>query len=568
MRHFALILLLCAAAEAARGAAASPADEPGGLHGRVTRLLEQLNSDRFEVRRKAADEIDGLVARPELGHKLAGEFQRALVRTDISFEVRRQVERWSRRLPLPPLEPVADVSPQELDDLVRRLDDDSYAVRLGAVRRVEWLLGNPKLICPIMLRLKQRFSGESLDGEARRRLEALWQRARAAWLNNDTADQGLPAVSDRQIGRWLDDLVRPGTGGAADAAECELLDLLARDDYLPRLKRAIEARLAQKPSAAADAKLRCLLDWTKPELVVEYWAGRQERFEQHLLVGVPTRSEGAARPTCFDRVDGQWAHCKSGNSLVPGNYRVGEAFPHPQQPGAFFHLASLPTPRRRMAYLCSANAGQQKRLAAISRRTLDQVLADKRSLSEPELLMFEQLDAAEVSRFAGRYFLVVDDRETARSGMQRLGGRPSRFGMICTRLAIDGGRDAMPGLAEAIEKNRFRPPTLLAPYRLELLAALSIATRDPWPGVDDWLADRLDESKLLVEGHASGAELGATAAAVLLKRHGQDAAGYGLLAIEERLLERLHVHGYRFGNEQARAKVQQWWHEQKGRKKQ
>ncbi len=565
-------------------------DDNGQLHTEVTRLLAELNSDRFEVRNKAADEIEKLVAKPQLGRELAAEFQRTLLQTDISFEVRRQVERWSRQLPAPPPEPVPDVSAKELDGLMRRLDDDSYSVRLGAARRLEWLLGNSKLICPIMLRLKRRLSDESLDVGAKQRLEALWQQARAAWLMSDDAGRDLPAVSSRQIDRWLDELVRPGAGGAVKAAKCELLDLLARDDYVPRLKQALEARLSQKPNAEAAAKLRSLLDWTKPELVAEYWMGRHERFEQHLLVGVPTQSAGAARATCFDRVDDHWAHCKSGNALGPGNYPVGEAFPHPRQENAFFHLVNLPTPRRRMAYVSCGNADEQKRLAAISRRTLDHVLADKRSLSEPELLMLAQLDPTEVSRFAGRYFLLVDDGQTPRSGVRRIGGRPSRFGMICAQLALDGSKDAMPGLAEAIAKNRFLPPTLLAPYRLEWLAVLSIAARDPWPGVDRWLADRIGQSGSLVEGPSSkaevdaagshflgqtklmrglpsAAEVGATAAALLLKRHGQQPAKFGLLQAPEPLMRTLHVDGYRFGSADASAKVQQWWRQEKSRKK-
>ena len=92
---------------------------------------------------------------------------------------------------------MAEVSPKELDHLLRQLDDDSYAVRLGAERRLDWLLGNPKLICPIMLRLKQRLADDSLDGEAKRRIEAVWQRARGAWLMSDTAGRELPAVSNR-----------------------------------------------------------------------------------------------------------------------------------------------------------------------------------------------------------------------------------------------------------------------------------------------------------------------------------------------------------------------------------
>jgi hypothetical protein len=562
---FILSLALVAAANLADGA--SPADDRERLHGEVTRLLADLNSDRFEVRRKAADELEKMAAKPELKRELAAEFQRALVQTEISFEVRRQVERWSRRLPPPPAEPAPDVSPKELDALVRRLDNDSYGVRVGAARRIDWLLGNPKLICPIMLGLKRRLSDESLDSDAKRRLEAIWQRARGAWLASDDAGRDLPAVSERQIGRWLDELVGPGTGGVRDAAECELLDLLARDDYVPRLKRALESRLSQKPGGEAAAKLRSLLDWTKPEVVAEYWVGRREVREQHLLVGVPTLSEGAARPTCFDRVDNNWAHCASGNALVPGDYRVGEAFPHPRLDNAFFHLVSLPTPRRRMAYAACGNAEEQKRLAAISRRTLDRVLADKRSLSEPELLMLEQLDPAEVSRFAGRYFLLVDDSGMSQTGVRRLGGRPSRFRMICVRLATDGSREAMPGLAEAIAKDRFVPPTLLAPYRLEWLAALSIAARDPWPGVDAWLADHITRSDPLIEGHVSGPEVGATAAAALLKRHGQEPAAYGLLSADEPLMEHLHVSGYRSGSKDAGAKIQQWWRQEKRRKR-
>jgi hypothetical protein len=566
MGGFALILslFLAAAPQAADGSPVAAGKD--ALRAEVTRLIGELDSDRFEVRRKAAEQIEKLAAKAELGRDLAAEFQRVLVQSDISFEVRRQVDRWSRRLPSPPAEPAADVSTKELDQLLRQLDDDSYAVRLGAARRVDWLLGNPKLVCPIMLRLKRRLSDNSLDGEAKRRIGAVWQRARAAWLMSDTAGGELPAVSDAQIARWLDDLVRPSANGAHDAAECELLDLLACDDYVPKLKQAIEGRLAEKPADDAAVKLRSLFDWTKPEVVAEYWQGRRLLGEQHLLVGVPMHVPNAERPTCFDRANDRVAHCASGNSLAPANYPVGEAFPHPRQENAFFHLVNLPTPRRRMAYLSYGNADAQKRLAAISRRTLDHVLADNRPMSESELLMLEQLDPTEVSRFAGRYLLAVDDSRMSQTGLTRMGGRPSRFGMICVRLAAEGGRDAMPGLAEAIAKNRFLPPTLLAPYRLEWLAALSIAARDPWPGIDGWLAERVDQSELLVEGQPSAAALGATAAAVLLKRHGQEPAAFGLQPAPESLINLLQVNGYRFSSKDGGAKVRQWWLHERSRK--
>jgi hypothetical protein len=562
MTHIALILHLVLSA-APSEAVASPSPDKERFHAEVARLIDELNSDRFEVRRKATDQFEKMVAKAELKRGLAAEFQRVLVRPDVSFEVRRQLERWSRQLPRPPAEPAPEVLPAELDKLLLQLDDDSYGVRLGAMRRLQWLLGNTKLICPIMLRLKQRLSDASLDIEGKRRVETLWQLARGAWLASDIASAELPKVSDERMDQWLDDLVRPGTSpanrAARDAASCELLDLLARDDYLPRLTKELRARLDKKPSAEAKASLQALLDWTKPELVAEYWQGRHPTSEQHLLVGVPTTATGGARPTCFDKVDERTAHCSSGNSLSPGNYPVGKAFPHPRQPGAFFHIVSLPTPRRRMAYVSCINADEFKRLAELSRRTLDGLLAEKRPLTEPQLVMLAQLDPGEVSRFACKYLATVDDAKLSQSGTRHIGGRPSRFGMVCARLAAEGTKDAMPGLTDAIAKNRILPPTLLAPYRLDLLAAISIAARDPWAGADAWLAERLGDTKSLMEGRPSGPEIGATAAAVLLSRHEQKPANFGLQPSPDSLLRELHVEGYRFDNNESRKKLQEWW---------
>ena len=571
-----LVIFCCVTFVAARVLAVEPSTANRDvLHGEVTRLLDELDSDRFEVRRKAAERLEELVDKPELGRFLAAEFHRVLRRPDASFEVRWHLTRWSRRLPQPPPEPVGDVSPQELDRLVRQLDDDSYAVRLGAAEQIDWLLNNPQLVCPMLIRLKRRLADPSLAAETRKQLEAAWQRARGAWLLTDPASWRLPAVSDQQIGQWLDDLARPAppgetanTGQAWSTANRELLDLLARDEYVTRLAAAIQARLDRNPDAATAARLKELLDWTKPAMVAEFWRGRHQVSEQHLLVGVPTLSPGGLRPTHFDRCDDRLANYVAGNSLTPGSdYPVGVAFPHPQREDGFFDLVNLPTPRRRMAYAYYVRTDESKRLALLSRRTLDQVLAEKRLMTEPELLILGQLDPAEVSRFAGKYFLLVDDGQLAASGRQRLGGRPSRFGMICVQLALDGVNGALPGLTDAIAKDVFWPPTARAPYWLQWVAALSIAARDPWPEVDSWLAGRVSESETLIEGGQSAPELGATAAALLLGRHGRTAAQFGLQSAADPLLAKLHVEGYRFGSDETRQKVRQWWDAEKDKKK-
>ncbi|MCE5267414.1 MAG: hypothetical protein LLG00_05965 [Planctomycetaceae bacterium] len=604
IRCLAFSTLLLVPAVAAVAARPAPPTETEQLRAEVSRLLVDLNNDRFEVRSRAARRLDDLIGRPKLGPLLATEFERRLVRTDLSFEVRRRLMRWLPRLPAPDLPP-GDASPKELDELVRQTDDDSCAVRLGAAERLGWLLGNPKLVCPVMTRLKRRLADSELSPEAHRQLVLVWQRARGAWLASDPAGWDLPAVSQRQMDQWLDDLVLPISSRdngvsrrRSDAAQRELLDLLARDQYVPLLSKAIQARLNAAPTPNAVARLNELLEWTKPELIAEYWSsldrfgqlvGMHQEGEQHLIVGVPTLSPGALKPTHFDRADDRIAHYVTGNSLTPGDYPVGEAFPHPQTEQGFFHLVNLPTPRRRMAYLYPTRGADAKRLAELSRRTLDHVLADKRPLSEPELAMLDKLDPAEVSRFAGRYFLLVDDVPLTALGPLRAGGRPSRFGMICADLAKDGTKDAIPGLLDAIANDRFLPPTSRGPYRLHWAAALSIAARDSWPTTDAWLADQVGRKELLAESLPSAAllrehgweddagrqlvtparvspiEVAATAAALLLTRHGRSPSDFDLQLVPDELMGQLHVDGYRFADEKAREKVRQWWGGQKAK---
>jgi len=545
-------------------------DRPEVIRRQVAGLLKELDSNQFETRTRAAARIEQLVARPELGELLATEFQQALLRPEVSFEVRSNLRRWQGRLPKVALRPPETITPAELDRLIGQLDADAYGTRLGATQRLLWLVENPKLVQPVMNRLKQRLADTNLPYDAWQRIEAARQLVRGAWLQSDQDAGQLPPVSDRQIGQWIDALARPAPADeeskqrlARQIAEQELLDVLARDDHVPRVVRALRARLAGPVDPQAAAKLAELLDLTRPALVAEYWTGRQQAGEQHLLVGVASQAPVAVRPSHFDRIDDQVAHCISGQSLEPGDYPVHVAFPHPQTASAFFHLINLPTPRRRMAYAYYVKTDEAARLAAISRRTLDRVLAEKRLLGERELAMLAQLSPAEVSRFAGRYFLLVDDAPLDAAGRERIGSRPSHHGMICGQLAAEGTKDAVPGLLQAMGKGRFLPPTSQSPYRLEYLAALSIAIRDPWPEVDAWLAGQVRQTEPLLE-YRSGdrPELGATAAALLLKRHQQTLQSFDLQPAGDPLLMQLGIDGYRFGSAQGRGKVQEWWEQE------
>ncbi len=438
-------------------------------------LLSNLDSDRYEVRQQASARLEELVGRPELGEFLSAEFQSVLARLDTSFEVRWHLKRLAARLPEAAPQPVAELSDEQIAELVGKLGDDSYTVRLGVTR--------------------------------------------------------------------------------------QLKGLLFRDQYVSRVKAALQAELERCEEAETILRIKKLLVPFRPAMVAEYWEGRRNRGRQHLIVGVPSQASYAPRPSHFDRIDDKVAHCVSGVNLSAGEYPVGVAFPHPKQPGAFFHLVNLPTPQRRSDYKRHVETDEAKRLAAISRRTLDRMLSERRELSEAELLMLAQLDPKEVSLFAGQYFPLVEDKPLPETDLVAGMGRPSRFGMICRQLAMDGTKDAAPGLLKAIQQGSFLPPTSNAPYHLHWIAALSIANRDPWPGADRWLGGLISRDDPLVEGYENGPQLGATAAGMLLRRHQGSAKELGLQSVIAAQLSRWPINPYRFPSTEVRDKVQKWWAE-------
>lgn len=538
----------------------------------IAKLLGDLDSDHFVVRREAAAHLRRMARRPEMRRMLAEEFERVLLSSETSLEVRSQLERLRVDADLPRAvpEPSAKTSAEEVQRLVGQLDDASYARRLGAARRLEWLLRDPEAVVLIVAALRERLSSAELSADARHWLEPIWGRARGLWLATDPATWRLPPVGDEQIARWIDDLARPVPQGARpeawpvhrDAAR-ELRDLLARDEYVSRVRKAIEARLAAGNVAPPGAaRFQELIELCRPAMVAEFWQGGHHRGIQHLLIGVPSQSPGAPRPSHFDRIDDKVAHCVSGTNLSEGNYPVGVAIAHPNQKDAIFHLVNLPTPRRRMAYEYLVKRDEARRYAELSRRTFDRLLKIGQPLGGGDLLMLRQLDPRELSRFAGKFFLAVADDRLAYDGIEWTGTQGSRHNLLCVYLAANGTREAAPELLEAIKRHRILPPRAEAPYQMAWIAALSIAARDPWPEVDTWLAAQIGRSDPLVigrEGHPP--ELGATAAAILLARHGRTPSQFGLEPARDDVLDDLGLKAQRFTAPDWRAKVLKWWEE-------
>ncbi len=554
----------------------------------VAHLVKELDADHFHTRQQAAAKLRELADQTPFKELLASELARVLVSPQTSLEVRKQVELLRRTLPQTPPEPAGQITADELDRLLRQLEDDSYGVRLSASQRLQWFLGNPKSVSRILQRLKQRLADPRLSADAPIWLERMYEQTRTAWLLTDPADWELPPVSADEIQRWTNDLVRPvslkapaAQQHAAQVAKRELWDLLARDEYVPLVKQAAEARLAAgRLSQEAAGRLQALIEQTRPAMVAEYWEGHHHLGTQRLLVNVPSLAEGALRPSHFDWINDTAAHCVSGSNLTPGEYPVGVAIPHPMRDGAIFHLVNLPTPRRRMAYDHEVRTDEAQRLRMLSRRTLDRFLRRQQPLARDELVLLAQLDYREVSRFAGDFFLAVDDQPLApeempfvnqylpgsmrlNSVMQRVGGRSSRHGVVAALLAAEGTKEAIPGLLTAIATGRFLAPSSAPPRHLEWMAALAIAQRDPWPEVDAWLAGLIARSMTLVEQNETAPDLGATAAALLLKRHQHDPGQFGLEMTRDELLSEAGVTGYRFTSADGRKNVAAWWAKQK-----
>ncbi len=541
----------------------------------IERTLAALDDEDFSKRGKAQQRLEHWVDEPGLASFLSARLTRLLHAPETSFEVRARVEALAKGLPESTLPPdVGRPLASEIVPLLDRLNSDSSAERDTAQRRLRLMFQSVELIGPLWSELKQRAAAPGLTATGRRELEPLLDEARRAWLMADPASVPLPEVSDEQIESWVDSLVETDETDSIgrfrrDLAERELLDATARDEVRPRVLAILEKRLATADDDVA-ATLRQIVDFTRPAMAAEVWGHelgnwehRQHKTVQYLILGLPQFNEMAQRATHFDRIDETTAHCVSGNSLSEGDYPVRIAIPHPDATQeVMFYLTNLPTPRRRLAFEYQIQRDEATRLREISDRTVNDFIARQTVLSEAELVLLAQLDPRVASSFVGPYFRAVPNRPLVTTNTE-LQGQLTVHGGICHVMARVGTREAVPALEELARSGRLEP-TYESPYQIAWIAALAIAERDPWPGVDDWLAKLLDQRTPLVSNLEVPPELGASAAAVLLNRHGASTRPFGLETTGEAATERLRFVGFRFSSDRDRQDVVRWWEKQKG----
>ncbi len=559
--------------------------EPPSARG-IEALIAQLDSDRFEVRTRAEAELESLVARPELAAQLTQQFTHVVRQAEVSFEVRSRLRGWLKRLP--PADLGEPLTPQMIDHLLDQTKSELHSVRAAARERLVDSVREPRNAVGLMLRLRNRLANAALPQADYDDFVNLYERARGAWLMADPSQLHLPAVAEEEIARALTQLTAaaPVVAGSQrgrihSAAQRQLLDWLCQDELVPQIKTAIEARLANAAlDGGAQERLRELLEWTQPALVAEIWKYRQQIAEQNLLVDVPRQSLNALRPSHFSRIDDRTATCVSGQNLTPGEYPVGLAIAHPADTNWMCHLVNLPTPRRRMRYTYDAKRPEPQRLAELTERTLRAWTTERTYLTDLQVHVLEELHPPTVSRLIGEYFLSVDDRRQEQGSFDLGGANVSHHGRVCFVLAQIGTRESAPRLLEALRKQRFLPPRAAeAPYDWPWIAALTIAHRDPWPEVDEWLASLLDRREPLLLGRETEEdvdrdplapktaftppELGATATAMLLERHQRTPAMFGLQSVDTTVLRNAGCPAYRYTSGTARQEVFRWWETQR-----
>ena len=259
----------------ARAEPPARAVQQSDLTAQIQEKIADLDDPFYSVRCHAAEQMELWLKRTDAASILSEQFERLRVQPDLPLEIRWRISLWRKRLPPARSEPPQTAAPDELERLVRQLDDDSYALRAGAAERLQWMAGSERLSGPIMLCLRRRLAEPWISEDCFRRVDSVCKVAWAAWLASDAPELNAESPSDAQIQKWLDELTQTPTERDLNAellrrvARRQLLDALTQDRDVRRLKAAMEARAGADKNAAA--LLSEFIDITRPRLAMESW---------------------------------------------------------------------------------------------------------------------------------------------------------------------------------------------------------------------------------------------------------------------------------------------------------
>ena len=480
-------------------------------------------------------------------------------------------------------------SAAEITKWISQLDSDRYTTRDAAVARLSAAARDRQSCAGVYQAMKSGLADPTLPLNTRLTLASLVDEARYHWLV--AAERKFELASAAQVDGWVAQVSKASRNAEAAtrvrgaAAERELLDALLNSENVVHVKQSVEKALeSDELDPVAATRLQNVREWTQPAIAAEYWKQRRNQSIQYVLLGKPTRLDGAYRASHFDELGRTSVRCISGNSLRPGVYPLDVAFPHPREHDAFFQLVSLPAARDRFVHQFeTTRLNDAARLRAITERTMMPAIDRRRVFEDGELLVLPQLDPPTVARLLSDYFSHVPDEAYDLSDvLPMLTDESSRHRAACLMLAVDGSHELVPALVDAAKSGRMRELPTDQPHSIPWIAALSIARRDPWPEIDVWLESLIDRSEPITFGGDAQCELGATAAALLVARHGETVERFNLVAreplrrdlhdrfespvndlyrrrmFEDRMFRQLGITPHRFSEPGGRAAVAQW----------
>jgi hypothetical protein len=553
-------------ATAATNACRDFSSSPSALHALpkdVPGLIRKLDDDSFEVRQTAALRLERLSRDPECAASMAECFEDVLCAEQTSAEVRNQLAEILSNLP--PASPL-QLSSAEIDDLLMRLDVDSFAARSAAGAQLARLERNPAMYRSLLEGIKAQLADPNLPKTSRQQFEELWQAVHGEWLLSDSKHWNLPVVPAATMCRWIDKLVkeRPqefhGDWLPHRTATRELLDLIVRPDTCEAATKAIEDRLVAKNlGIAARTRLTAILEWTRPGVAIEIWSERHLSLTEFCPVPIPNALQRKNGSNDFDRVNDLQLHCETDEILDPGDYPVGEAMSGSNS-DEFWCLVNLPTAQRRLAYDYELHfRTDARRLEEITVQTLHRRLDHNAALDGCNEHLLDLLDHDAISRLADSFLMQMNDAspDSSKTSHSNPLGSPSRHGKFCLWLADHGTREAIPGLVHANDSERVFKPDHDCPVNLPWLAALILANRDPWQGEDAWLAAQIARTEKLDIN--CSADVGATAAAMLLRRNRELPRDFGVEEVDSEALGSLQFRAYHFSTPARRNAVERWW---------
>lgn len=305
-----------------------------------------------------------------------------------------------------------------------------------------------------------------------------------------------------------------------------LEDALISEEFseltLKKLQETLDSRKMTPSGAILLSRLVFLM---KPCLSAEYWEHSEMKTAQFLQVGVPQNS--GLGTSFFDRMSEGRVFCREGVNLEVGEYELGTAVRHPNRKSAFFHFVKLETLEEKLLYPQEMRRSAGERWRGISERTLSWIDAECRKearvLTAEELRTLELLEPKVLSAQAADWLV----RWSSERGAFRLGELEEPQGIqahLCRLLLALGTREAIPELEKVLDQEILWKG-MEAESRIAWLAALAIARRDPWEGVQDWLKGRLDEDLELVTYHWDRSDDSPMVAALGSERPRSEGAG-------------------------------------------